>query len=355
MKSVSLKKRYVNIGARVVVISVLVLAVAVSLFGQGNFGRILGTVTDQTGAVIAGAMVTVIDTERGLARTLITDQAGEYNAPTLIPGTYTVRVEANGFKKLERTGILLEVGKELRVDLTPQPGAQTQTIAVTEASPLVDTASATLGGEDFEVDLVPNMGKLMHQPDGLQQAVNLRGGHFRTYNSHEFFAAELNLSLADLTSKAELIVVGKIESVNSYPIGGLLVDSDYTIEVSQTLKGAPLGYSTIQVVDAGGKVVFPNGAWGEYQTVNARDMKPGREFLLFLRHNVPGTQSYLEEAPASRFTIIAQDEGVIELAGSQVIPLATHCPQADLHTHAGEVADLSSTALLERIRALLTR
>ena len=84
-------------------------------------------------------------------------------------------------------------------------------------------------------------------------------------------------------------------------------------------------------------------------------MKPGREFLLFLRHNVPGTQSYLEEAPASRFTIIAQDEGVIELAGSQVIPLATHCPQADLHTHAGEVADLSSTALLERIRALLTR
>src|SRR5581483_8265904 len=72
------------------------------LFSQANFGRILGTVTDQTGAVISGATVSVVDTERGLARTLTTDEAGEYNAPTLTPGNYTVRVEAKGFKVLDR-------------------------------------------------------------------------------------------------------------------------------------------------------------------------------------------------------------------------------------------------------------
>ena len=82
-----------------------------ALFAQGNFGRILGTVTDQTGAVLPGAKVSVIDTQRGLARNLTTDQAGEYNAPTLIPGTYTVRVEATGFKALDRQNILVEVGK----------------------------------------------------------------------------------------------------------------------------------------------------------------------------------------------------------------------------------------------------
>src|SRR5215472_7681512 len=86
-------------------------------FSQGNFGRILGAVTDQTGGVVSGATVTIVDTQRGLAATLTTDSAGEYNAPTLIPGTYIVAAEAKGFKKLERQNIVLEVGKEVRVDL----------------------------------------------------------------------------------------------------------------------------------------------------------------------------------------------------------------------------------------------
>src|SRR3981189_666085 len=82
------------------------------VFSQGNFGRILGTVTDQSGGVISGATVTVLDTQRGVARTLTTDAAGEYSAPTLIPGDYTVRVEAKGFKRVDRQNVVLEVGKE---------------------------------------------------------------------------------------------------------------------------------------------------------------------------------------------------------------------------------------------------
>jgi len=77
-----------------------VLLFSLPLFSQGNFGRILGTVADQTGGVISGATVSIIDKDRGVARTLTTDDAGEYNAPTLIPGTYTVRVEAKG--RIER-------------------------------------------------------------------------------------------------------------------------------------------------------------------------------------------------------------------------------------------------------------
>src|SRR5258708_6549113 len=123
-----------------------VLLLCVPLFSQGNFGRILGDVTDQSGGVISGATVIVVDTQRGVARTLTTDEAGAYNAPTLIPGTYTVRVEAKGFKKIERQNVVLEVGKEVRVDLTVQPGEQTQTITVTESVPLVETSNATLGG-----------------------------------------------------------------------------------------------------------------------------------------------------------------------------------------------------------------
>src|SRR6202140_786998 len=126
---------------------------SVALFAQGNFGRILGTVTDQTGAVLPGATVSVIDTQRGIARTLTTDGAGEYNAPTLIPGTYTVRVEAKGFRTLDRQNIALEVGQEVRVDLTPQTGDQTQTVTVPESIPLVDTATSNLGGTLNNADI----------------------------------------------------------------------------------------------------------------------------------------------------------------------------------------------------------
>src|SRR3984893_3300214 len=129
------------------------LLLCLSAFSQGNFGRILGIVTDQSGGVISGATVIVLDTQRGVSRTLTTDEAGVYNAPTLIPGTYTVRVEAKGFKKMERQNVVLEVGKEVRVDLTVQPGEQNQTVTVTESIPLVETTNATLGGTLNNADI----------------------------------------------------------------------------------------------------------------------------------------------------------------------------------------------------------
>ena len=122
------------------------LLLCLPLFGQANLGRILGVVTDQSGAVITGATVTVTDTQRGVSRTLTTDTSGEYIAPSLLAGSYAVRAEAKGFTTLNRQNIALEVGKDVRVDLSLQPGEQSQTVTVTEAVPMIDTTSATLGG-----------------------------------------------------------------------------------------------------------------------------------------------------------------------------------------------------------------
>ena len=65
---------------------------------QSTAGRILGTVSDQSGAAVPGATVTVTDTERGTSRTLTTDESGGYVAPDLRPGTYKIRAEMKGFK-----------------------------------------------------------------------------------------------------------------------------------------------------------------------------------------------------------------------------------------------------------------
>ena len=79
--------------------------------------------------------MSVIDTARGITRSLTTDDAGQYNAPNLMPGSYTIRVEAPGFQAFERQNVPVEVGQELHVDATLQPGAQTQTVTVTESIP----------------------------------------------------------------------------------------------------------------------------------------------------------------------------------------------------------------------------
>jgi len=154
------------------------LLLCIPAYSQGSNGRILGTVTDQSGGVVSGATVTVIDTERGINRSLATDDAGAYNAPNLTPGNYTVRVEAKGFKRIERQGVTLEVGHEVRVDLTVQPGEQNQTVTVTEAVPLVETTNATMGGTLENADIVdlPLNGRDYQNLLGLRPGVMLQPG-----------------------------------------------------------------------------------------------------------------------------------------------------------------------------------
>jgi hypothetical protein len=77
---------------------------------------------------------------------LVTDSTGGYVAIGLLPGTYTVRVEAKGFKLFERQNLLLETGKDLDVDVILQPGSSNEVITITAEAPLVDTTTTTLGG-----------------------------------------------------------------------------------------------------------------------------------------------------------------------------------------------------------------
>jgi outer membrane receptor protein involved in Fe transport len=115
-------------------------------YPQGNTGRILGVVTDQSGGNVANATVTITDVARGVSQTLTTDSDGAYVAINLSPGTYTLRAEYKGFKTFERKNILLEVGKDVRVDPVLQPGSASETITITEDVPMVDTTSTSLGG-----------------------------------------------------------------------------------------------------------------------------------------------------------------------------------------------------------------
>ena len=136
----------VRVAVRFLAASLVALLLCLSMFGQGNAGRILGSVTDQAGGVIVGAAVVVKDVQRGISRTLTTDDAGQYLAPNLLPGEYSVRAQAKGFKAVERLNIGLEVGRDARVDFILPTGNVTEVVEVQDLVPLVDSTSATLGG-----------------------------------------------------------------------------------------------------------------------------------------------------------------------------------------------------------------
>jgi hypothetical protein len=114
---------------------------------QDITGTIRGLVTDQSGATVRGATVTVRNTDQGVnVRAIHTTDNGEYVAPLLPVGHYSVMVEASGFKKYSQTEIVVNASDRLTVDVILQPGAVTEVVAV-EATPLqVELESPALEG-----------------------------------------------------------------------------------------------------------------------------------------------------------------------------------------------------------------
>ena len=179
--------RPVIVAFRFVALVILVFVAFLPVVSQTNTGRILGTVTDQTGAAIKRATVVVTDVDRGVTRSLATDEAGAYVAPNLLSGTYKVRAEAKGFKSLERINIVLEVAKDALVDLQLQPGEVKETVVVTEEVPLLDTTSSTLGGtlSNVEINDLPLSGRNYENLLQLRPGVmRYPGGGFSTTSTN---------------------------------------------------------------------------------------------------------------------------------------------------------------------------
>src|SRR5687768_8527608 len=92
------------------------LGVAAVLFGQGERGTFNGTISDPSGAAVAGAAVKVLNTATGIETTTVTTDAGVYRLPYLQPGTYRFTVTAPGFKTALRENVVLAVAQTLTLD-----------------------------------------------------------------------------------------------------------------------------------------------------------------------------------------------------------------------------------------------
>ncbi|HMV84144.1 MAG TPA: TonB-dependent receptor [Blastocatellia bacterium] len=127
--------------AAMLFLALLTLLSTTAAFGQAVYGNIVGTVTDQSGAAVPNAKVTITDTGRGVSVNTTTNESGNFTQRFLIVGRYQVRVEMQGFKaSVQEVGV--SVDQEVSLDIKLQPGAVSEEVTITAEAPLLKTERA---------------------------------------------------------------------------------------------------------------------------------------------------------------------------------------------------------------------
>src|SRR6266540_2905286 len=116
-----------------------------SAWAQQDAATLTGEVRDPSGAVVVGAVVTVINAATNIGAATVTGERGSYTVPGLRPGEYSLTVEAPGFAKIVRSGLTLQVAQVARVDVTLAGSQLTETVQVVGASPLLETLTSSRG------------------------------------------------------------------------------------------------------------------------------------------------------------------------------------------------------------------
>jgi outer membrane receptor protein involved in Fe transport len=129
-------------GAMALVLLLVISSPPVS--AQSTTGSFQGTVADPSGAALPGVTVTIVNTGTNLLRTTVSNTSGNYDAPLLPPGRYNISADLAGFRKLEKTGLVLQVNQNARVDFTLELSTVKESVQVTAEAPLVDTQDSAL-------------------------------------------------------------------------------------------------------------------------------------------------------------------------------------------------------------------
>jgi hypothetical protein len=124
-----------TVSDRVKTILLLVCLSVLPIRAQVERGTISGTIHDPSGAIVASGNVVVTNISTGLSMSTVASHSGEYVAPNLIPGLYSIKVSAPGFSTLTRTGVELHVNERLVVDATLAVGEISQQVEIAEAPP----------------------------------------------------------------------------------------------------------------------------------------------------------------------------------------------------------------------------
>ena len=256
---------------------VILLVFAGRLLGQaGATGTILGTITDTTGAIVPNVKVTVTHTATNAAFRTVSNSAGDYYAPSLQPGTYSVSAEMKGFEKSVTTGFTLAVDQKIRIDLALKPGAVTETLEVTAQAVELDTDSAALSQlvSEKQVEELPLNGRNFVQLLFLGAGAFTIGGEQGTMRQGEGNAISINGGRPEGNNFTLDGLVNTDQAMET-PAVILSQDAIQEVKVQSGIYPAEYGFSASQVnvVSKGGTNKI-HGTVFESDRNNAFDAKP---------------------------------------------------------------------------------
>jgi len=294
-------------------VGLFILLVATgTMFGQaGATGTILGTVTDSTGAIIPNVKVTVTNTATNSAFHTVTSSAGDYNAPSLQPGMYSVSAESKGFQKSVTTGFKLDVDQKVRVDLALKPGAVTDTVEVTAQAVTLDTDSAALSQlvSQQQVEELPLNGRNFMQLLLVGAGAVTVGGEQGTMRQGEGDAISVNggrpegnnYTLDGLVNTDPALVTPAVilsqDAIGEFKVESGTYPAEYGFSASQ-----------INIVSKGGSNKL-HGTLFEDNRNNAYDARP-----------FPTIEQYLPGATKTALPILRQNQFGFVVSGPVFIP-----------------------------------
>ncbi len=165
-----------------IIVACVLIVISSMAWAQVSTGRVSGTVSEDTGALIPGAEITITNVDTGRTRSAVSDDEGRYVAVDLSLGAYEVEASLAGFQTAVRSGIQLTVGREVVVNITLEIGEITERVTVTGDAPLVETTQSVLADlvDDQVIRDLPLNGRSFTELALLQAGAMARNGHLNT-------------------------------------------------------------------------------------------------------------------------------------------------------------------------------
>ena len=165
-----------------------------------NTGTVAGSVTDPSGAVVAGATVTFTDTSTNVARSTTTNAAGRYTLVDVNPGTYNFAVTKAGFSTTKVENQKVEVGASVTLNLALQVGGSNVVVEVQATGAELQTMNATVGNDitSIAIDNLPSLGRDVSTFISLQPGVGTDGAVAGAFNDQSYFTLDGGYNTNDM-------------------------------------------------------------------------------------------------------------------------------------------------------------
>jgi hypothetical protein len=238
----------------------LTCLLALTAFGQTTTGSLTGTVTDPSGAVVAGATLTLVKPETGAERTTTSNTEGRFDFATLQPGKYNITVDAKGFKKAVSRDIIISVTQVAEVTIPLEIGSASETVTVSASQEVINTSNPSVTNiiNTRQVVDLPLVGRNPVELAGLQAGIAVVGTDVRGASVSGLRQTAVNLTQDGINAMDNFV---KTSSFFAITTPSLNSTSEFSVTTSTAGADSGRGVAQVNLVTKGGTNEYHGGAF----------------------------------------------------------------------------------------------